>query len=208
MFTGIIEELGTLKTLTSSHLIVVSSFGDILIGDSVAVNGICLTAVTVTPCGEGVSLGFDYSPETFRHTALELAKAGDRVNLERALKVGGRIGGHFLSGHVECLSTIAGIKKDKDSYLLSIKMHPSIERYIVSKGSVGIDGISLTVAEVSKSAFTVAVIPHTFEHTTLKYRTAGNAVNIEPDILAKYTEKLIEKNKSKLSLEFLKENGF
>ncbi|MGA2091627.1 MAG: riboflavin synthase [Endomicrobiales bacterium] len=208
MFTGIIEDIGFIKAITSSKVEVVSSFVDIAPGDSVSVNGICLTAVAITPCQKGVSLSFDYSSQTLRHTSLGGIKTGDRVNLERALKVGGRLGGHFVSGHVECQATVTAIKKDKESFLFTFTLQPAIKRYIVSRGSIAIDGISLTVGDVMSSEFTVAVIPHTFEHTTLKYRIPGDTVNIEPDILAKYCDQLITGNTESLSREFLLKNGF
>lgn len=209
MFTGIVEDIGAIAVVSAGRLTLHTRLTGIATGDSIAVNGICLTVIALAPAGAGHALTFDFSPVTFRHTTLGSATVGTRVNLERALKADGRLGGHFLSGHVACSAAILRVAKDGNARLLTIQAPAAVERYIAAKGSVGIDGVSLTVAEVRPGSFTVAVIPHTCEHTTLHCRKAGDAVNVEPDILATYVERLLIKGSTpSLTEEFLRRNGF
>lgn len=193
MFTGIIEELGEIKALIkgdkSMKLKVECSkiTQDLSLGDSVAVNGVCLTAVNF-----GSSFfEADISYETLAKTSLNNIKPGSKVNLERALTLSSRLGGHIVQGHVDCTGKITNITKYGDSFKLFISYPGQIDKYIVSKCSVAIDGISLTVADIKNNIFEVAVIPHTFENTNLKYKKNGDIVNLESDIIARYVEKMI-----------------
>ena len=208
MFTGIVEELGRVQTITKDKITV--ECGTVLVdaklGDSIAVNGVCLTVVDV------MSKGFiaDVSPETYRVTVLGDLKAGSFVNLERAMKADGRFGGHMVSGHIDGVAKFISVKKNGEFYDLKIELESELLKYVVKKGSIAINGISLTVAKVSGKVISIAVIPHTFENTNLKDLKSGDFVNIEVDIIAKYIEKFLSTrdNKSSISLEFLQEHGF
>ena len=216
MFTGIIEEVGEItglrQTGTSTVLGVRAKtvLGGTKIGDSIAVNGVCLTVVRLT--GDGFD--GDVMPETLRRTNLGKLKPKSRVNLERAMAADGRFGGHIVAGHVDGTGTITELKPEGNAVWVTVSAAPDLLRYIVEKGSITIDGISLTVAYVDDSCFKVSIIPHTGEETTLLTRTAGYEVNLETDIVGKYVEKLMQpakdaaKPKSGLSAEFLALNGF
>ena len=193
MFTGLIEETGVLESVRKGARSAVlriraSKVTDGLkTGDSVAVNGVCLTAVTCD------STGFtaDVMHETLRRSSLGSLAPGSRVNLERAMPADGRFGGHMVAGHVDGTGIIRAIKKDDNAVWYTISAEPKVLRYIVEKGSIAIDGISLTVAAVTEKDFSVSVIPHTAAVTTLSERKAGDAVNLENDIVGKYVEKLL-----------------
>ena len=193
MFTGIIEEVGVIRGMSmSGHSGEISiKAGKVLegtkIGDSIAVNGICLTVTSLRPDG----FTADVMPETVSRSSLGGASAGDRVNLERAMAADGRFGGHIVSGHIDGTGTIREMKRDENAVWVRIEAGPQILRYIVEKGSITIDGISLTVAAVTEKDFSVSIIPHTGSETTLLTRQAGDKVNLETDIIAKYTEKLL-----------------
>jgi len=193
LFTGIIEEVGVIRGMSmSGHSGEISSkAGQVLegtkIGDSIAVNGICLTVTSLRPDG----FTADVMPETVSRSSLGGASAGDRVNLERAMAADGRFGGHIVSGHIDGTGTIREMKRDENAVWVRIEAGPQILRYIVEKGSITIDGISLTVAAVTEKDFSVSIIPHTGSETTLATRQAGDKVNLETDIIAKYTEKLL-----------------
>ena len=216
MFTGIIEEVGEItglrQTGTSTVLGVRAKtvLGGTKIGDSIAFNGVCLTVVRLT--GDGFD--GDVMPETLRRTNLGKLKPKSRVNLERAMAADGRFGGHIVAGHVDGTGTITELKPEGNAVWVTVSAAPELLRYIVEKGSITIDGISLTVAYVDDSCFKVSIIPHTGEETTLLTRTAGYEVNLETDIVGKYVEKLMQpakdaaKPKSGLSAEFLALNGF
>ena len=216
MFTGIIEEVGEItglrQTGTSTVLGVRAKtvLGGTKIGDSIAVNGVCLTVVRLT--GDGFD--GEVMPETLRRTNLGKLKPKSRVNLERAMAADGRFGGHIVAGHVDGTGTITELKPEGNAVWVTVSAAPELLRYIVEKGSITIDGISLTVAYVDDSCFKVSIIPHTGEETTLLTRTAGYEVNLETDIVGKYVEKLMQpakdaaKPKSGLSAEFLAQNGF
>lgn len=213
MFTGIIEEVGTVKDIRmAAHSAVISvSAVNILegtrIGDSIAVNGVCLTVVSLHD-GE---FSADATPETVSRTSLDKLRRGSHVNLERAMAADGRFGGHIVMGHVDGCGIVSGIVRDGNSLLLSVKADPGIMRYVVTKGSIAIDGISLTVAAVSQSGFTVSVIPHTAESTDIRYMKRGDAVNIETDIIGKYAEKFLLAPAGKtggITMEMLTEHGF
>ena len=208
MFTGITEEVGTVQTITNKDITVKCSevLNGTKIGDSIAVNGACLTVTKISEDG----FTADVSPETFRVTALNTLKAGSFVNLERALKADGRFGGHIVSGHVDGIAKIKNLTPHDGFYNLEIELQENESRYVIRKGSITVNGISLTIADVNEKNITIAVIPHTYENTCLKYLKNGDFVNIEADILAKYVEKFLSTsdNRSRINLDFLQRNGF
>lgn len=215
MFTGIIEELGQFKGIKSADNASVISVGckeviqDVKVGDSIAVNGVCLSIISY----DSGSFSADVMPETLRKSSLGKLKRNDVLNLERALKASDRFGGHIVSGHIDGIGIIKDKKIEKNAVLISFKAHRDILRYIVHKGSVAIDGISLTVTFVNSESFGVSLIPLTAKLTTLGFKNAGDEVNIECDIVGKYIEKFISEGRcgasnSKLDEHFLKEHGF
>lgn len=209
MFTGIIEEVGTVKSLKHSGgcaVIEISAekvLGDIHIGDSIAVNGLCLTVTEF--CRD--SFTSDIMPESIKRSALGKLNRGDKVNLERAMQANGRFGGHIVTGHIDGTGVINKIRKDENAIWYTIKTDSKILRYIIEKGSVAIDGISLTAASVGNTEFGVSVIPHTADNTALLYKHTGSIVNLENDCIGKYIEKLT-KNDSGITREFLIKYGF
>lgn len=211
MFTGIIEEVGTIKEIKrgslSSMLTIQGKkvLEDTKLGDSISVNGVCLT---VTEMGNEFFRA-DVMAETVRRSSLKESKVGTSVNLERAMSANGRFGGHFVSGHIEGTGNIKRIEKEENGIWYTIHTDPKILRYIVEKGSIAIDGISLTVAYVEEKSFRVSVIPHTQEETNLIFKKIEDLVNLEPDILAKYAEKWVKpERENRLTQAFLLENGF
>ena len=223
MFTGLVEELGILQSVrhgaASAQLNLVAGkvTQDIRIGDSIAVNGVCLTAVKFS------SQGFtaDVMAETLAKTNLGNLKPGDRVNLERALRLGDRLGGHLVSGHIDGVGTIAAKEIHDIAILITINASPEVMRYIIKKGSVAIDGTSLTVVDFTDDSFQVSLIPHTAKETTLGFKKRGDTVNLEGDIIGKYIERLLQTRetygtptdksnimKTSVSLGFLAEHGF
>lgn len=214
MFTGIVEELGTIRAVRRGARSAVLSIAartvleDLKIGDSVAVNGVCLT---VTSLDDG---GFtaDVMPETLRRSSLGALGPGGRVDLERAIAAGGRFGGHIVSGHIDGTGRIAAVRPEDNAVWYTVEAAPGLLRYIVEKGSITIDGISLTVASVEADRFSVSLIPHTARCTVLGYKRPGDTVNLETDIIGKYVEKLLrpapETVQRGITLEFLAENGF
>lgn len=214
MFTGLIETVGTIVKIdvsgSAAVLAASAAFsGDaVRIGDSIAINGVCLTVTGMS----GDVYRFDVSPETLQRTSLRQARPGARVNMERALKLSGRLGGHIVSGHVDCMATIAQQRKIGDNTVFSFRVPRDFIRFIAPKGSVAIDGISLTVNEVTADSFTVNIIPHTAASTTLHQRRQGDEVNIETDILAKYVDRLFGTRGSGegggVTLELLAKKGF
>ena len=194
MFTGLVEEVGRVKEFLKrgkgAYLEVECKkvIEDSKVGDSICVNGVCLTAVEVRK----TSLTFFLSYETLKRSSFYLIRVGDFVNLERALKLSDRLGGHILQGHVDSTTKITGIKKEGESFRFNFALPKSYAHLLVEKGSVGVDGISLTVASLSSDAFSVAVIPHTYENTNLKYKRVGDLVNLEFDVLGKYVERIME----------------
>lgn len=215
MFTGIIEEIGTISAIHRNPLeakLTISAekiFSDLKIGDSVAVNGVCLTASDISDN----NFTADVMNETFNRSSLSELKSGSPVNLERAMTANGRFGGHIVAGHVDGIGIITNIKKDDNAIWYTISAENCIMKYIIEKGSVAIDGISLTVAQVSKDSFSVSVIPHTARETILSHKKAGDKVNLENDLVGKYVEKLLnfkddEKPQSRITREFLANAGF
>jgi len=210
MFTGIIEEKGIIKNIRTggrSSRIVISASKipeDLKIGDSINTDGVCLTVTEFS----STSFTVDVMPETMLRSTFGKLKPGSSVNLERALRLSDRLGGHIVSGHIDGTGVVDRIRKDENAVWLSIAAEERILRYIVEKGSVAIDGISLTVAKTDRHSFEVSVIPHTQAETTILEKKTGDAVNIECDVIGKYVEKLGASGKDKIDINFLAENGF
>jgi riboflavin synthase len=197
MFTGIVEEAGIVerikpaaKSIELTVRVNVTGRG-LKPGGSLAVNGCCLTAVKVSTRGKFKSAQFDLLQETWRRTNLQFAKAGSLVNLERPLRVDGEFGGHFVTGHIDGAGKIIRWERAGQDHVLDIAAPPEVMRYVIFKGSIAVDGISLTVAGVDKKSFRIWIIPHTYEITALRERKAGDAVNLEADLLGKYVEKFL-----------------
>jgi riboflavin synthase len=197
MFTGIVEEAGIVERIKpgarSIELTVRAKVAGrgVKVGDSVAVNGCCLTVAKVASKGSAKLLQFDLLKETWKRTNLKDARAGSLVNLERALEVGARLGGHFVTGHIDGTGRIRRWERAGRDHVLEISAPAEVMRYIVFKGSISVDGISLTVAGVSKRNFRIWIIPHTYEVTALRERSMGDEVNLEADILGKYVRQFI-----------------
>lgn len=207
MFTGIVEEVGRLVSLGSSLKISAQKIlEDIHIGDSIAVNGICLTVTGFTKADFTV----DAMPETYSRTALGTLKSGSAVNLERAMSARGRFGGHIVSGHIDGTGTIASYRNDGNAIWITIKADSELLRLIAPKGSVALDGVSLTVVDSTRDSFTVSLIPHTSAVTTLTLHKEGDLINIETDVLAKYISHIIgfEDKKSGIDMDLLARCGF
>lgn len=223
MFTGIIEETGKVEAVakgSNSAVITIAAvkvLEDTKIGDSIAVNGVCLTVTSIS----GRKFSADVMAETLRRSSLGSLKHGSMVNLERAMAANGRFGGHIVSGHIDGVGVISSFEKEDNAVWVEIETPAKILRYIVEKGSITIDGISLTVAKLTDSSFAVSVIPHTGEETTLLNGNPGDIVNLENDIVGKYVERLMnfktddrdnkseERNNSdSITMNFLNENGF
>jgi riboflavin synthase len=197
MFSGIVEEAGVVEEIKSTPRSIRCSVragisgGGLKTGDSVAVNGCCLTVVQRGGSARNRLVGFDLLRETWERTNLQFAKPGSLVNLERSLKVDGRLGGHFVTGHIDGIGRIVRWERAGKDHVLDIAAPPEVMRYIVFKGSVAVDGISLTVAAVQKRQFRIWIIPHTYELTALRERQIGDAVNLEADLIGKYVEQFI-----------------
>ncbi|MCI0901331.1 MAG: riboflavin synthase [Chloroflexi bacterium] len=192
MFTGIVEEVGVVAKISGNAMTVRASkvTGDLKLGDSIAVNGACLTAVS---CGRS-EFSVDLTPETMRRTSLGQLSVGRPVNLERALLASDRMGGHIVQGHVDGTGRVMSTKPEGDSIIFRIRVPKRLNRYIVEKGFVAVDGISLTVVKRGASSFTMAVIPYTLNNTNLASLSVGDRVNLEADILAKYIESLLDRS--------------
>ncbi len=211
MFTGIIKAKGTISAMERRggdvRLSVRSEglpFSSYAVGESIEVNGVCLTAVAF----HGDGFDTDVSIETLDVTALGNCSVGDAVNLEPALALGERLGGHLVSGHVDCVGRISKHEADARSIRLTIEIAPEYARYVAKKGSVTVDGVSLTINEVSGKTFDVNIIPHTVEATIVGDYTVGTSVNIEVDMLARYIERLLAKDDDGISMKFLRANGY
>ena len=195
MFTGIIEETGivdSIQPLDKSMRLTVTMRkcgAGLKVGHSLAINGCCLTVVTLTAKGRKKTAQFDLLNETWTKTNLQFTRAGSLANLERSLEAGGRLGGHFVTGHIDGMGKILKWERVGEDHQLEIGAAPEIMRYIILKGSVAVDGISLTVASVNKDSFVIWIIPHTHKVTALCERAVGDAVNLEADILGKYVER-------------------
>jgi riboflavin synthase len=215
MFTGLVEEIGRVESVTKSAksaritLKAKKVLEGVRLGDSICTNGVCLT---VTSFDSG-RFSVDVMAETMRRSNLRNLSPGDEVNLERALSVGDRLGGHMVSGHIDGLGTIESYEQEDNAVWITISASPDILRYIVQKGSIAIDGVSLTVAYVDDSVFKVSIIPHTKDMTTLLRKKAKDEVNLECDMVGKYIEKFLGSKeqvpvKKGIDLNFLSENGF
>ncbi len=211
MFTGIVKAMGTIASMETRggdvRLRVESDglpWSDYEVGESICVNGVCLTAVELHDDG----FDTDVSVETLDVTALSTLAQGSPVNLEPSLSLGDRLGGHLVSGHVDCIGKVVDSHADARSVRLAIELPDEFSRYIARKGSVCVDGVSLTINEVSGNRFELNIIPHTTEVTIIGHYSTGSIVNIEVDLLARYLERLIGKDDGGLSVEFLKEHGY
>lgn len=210
MFTGIVEKLGRVTGTESRDRggsIQIDggwSLTEIGLGDSICINGVCLTVSST----EGTIFGVDVSAETLRRTNLGDLRPGESVNLERALRLGDRLGGHLVTGHVDGAGIIQGTSREGDSYRFEFEIPETVSRVLVEKGSVAVDGISLTVSGVDNRSFQVHIIPYTLESTTLRMRAPGDRVNIETDIIAKYVERILSPRQGGLTLETLRKSGF
>lgn len=217
MFTGIIEEIGTVRRIergaAGARLTIAAKtvLGGTKLGDSIATNGVCLTVVAMT----ADSFSADVMAESLRRSSLGALQSGSPVNLERAMPLNGRFGGHIVSGHIDGTGTIASQKREDNAVWLTVHTSPSLLRYIVEKGSIAIDGVSLTVAAVDQTGFSVSIIPHTGAQTILLDKKPGETVNLECDVIGKYVEKLLtpyspaEKSaSSSITMEFLAQHGF
>jgi riboflavin synthase len=197
MFTGIVEEAGVVERIRPAAKAIeltvrASGCGrGLKVGGSLAVNGCCLTAVKITARGKFKLAQFDLLRETWRRTNLQFTRPGSLVNLERPLRAGGEFGGHFVTGHIDGVGQIIRWERAGQDYVLDIAAPAGVMRYIVCKGSVAVDGISLTVAGVNPKGFRIWIIPHTFAVTALRERKVGDAVNLEADLLGKYAEKFL-----------------
>mgnify|MGYP000585882600 FL=1 len=225
MFTGIIEETGKIESVANGNKsAIITIIADKVlkgtkIGDSIAVNGVCLTVTSIS----GNKFTADVMAETLRRSSLGTLKHGSKVNLERAMAADGRFGGHIVSGHIDGTGTICSLEREDNAVWVEIETPDKLLKYIVEKGSIAIDGISLTVAKLTDDSFSVSVIPHTGEETTLLAKKPGDIVNLENDIVGKYVERLMNFNtsqkspfdnktatstKSNITMDFLTENGF
>ena len=212
MFTGIIAELGevvSLKRQGGGAVLTVrarDAASQASIGDSIAVNGACLTVTRM----EGAALSFDLSAETLKSTSLGGFRPGERVNIEQSLRADGKLGGHFVSGHVDVVGKITGRTREGETMRFRIQASPEVLALLVEKGSVAIDGISLTVVDVHEDSFTVVIIPHTAEVTTLGFKAEGDTVNLEADIIGKYVFRFLEKSGQSGGglMEALKKGGY
>ncbi len=206
MFTGIVKEVG--KVISAGEGKLVISAGNVVpelkLGDSVAVNGVCLTVTALTTD----SFSVDVMPETSARSNVEFMKVGDKVNVEPALALGGPIGGHLVQGHIDTTGKIASMKWQGKAMIVGIEAPPSVMRYVVEKGFISVDGISLTVAERNNTSFRVSVVDFTRQNTTLNDRKVGDIVNLEVDIIAKYVEQFTKSKEKGITSDFLAEHGF
>ena len=206
MFTGIVEEIGKVTSAGKGRLVVAASkvVQGVELGGSITVNGVCLTVTSFNTD----SFSVDIMPETLKRTNLGRLTAGDKVNLERPLTLGKPLGGHLVQGHIDGTGRVASILRDSGEIILRFEASSEVMRYIVKKGFVAVDGVSLTVVDLDASSFQVSVVNYTWENTILGNRRAGDLVNLEVDIIAKYVERLNQPQHSGITAEFLNEHGF
>jgi riboflavin synthase len=215
MFTGLIEEIGRVQKIVlhgSSAVLTIAAdkvLGDVKLGDSICTNGVCLTVVDFSKAHFSV----DIMPESLSRSNLGRLKSGDAVNLERALRLGDRLGGHLVSGHIDASCQISDIRTDANATWYTIQAEPSVLKYIIEKGSVAIDGISLTVAYADMTCFKVSIIPHTSSQTTLKMKKTGDFINVECDAFGKYVERIATftaqaEKKETITMALLSQSGF
>ena len=206
MFTGIIEEVGSIVSVTAVRLTVGAklTLKDLQIGGSIAVNGICLTVTAF----DSKSFSVEVMPETLKRTNLGLLHPGDKVNLERPLKLNGEIGGHLVQGHIDDTGRVVEVTKEGESVLMRFQAKPEIMQYIVAKGFIAVDGMSLTVTTKDDDTFGVSLVGYTLRHTILADRKSSDLVNLEADIIGKYVEGLSKAQGTTITAEFLREHGF
>ncbi len=206
MFTGIIEEVGRVTSVVPERLTIAAS--DVLqgmeLGASIAVDGACLTIINFNTN----SFSVDIMPETSRRTNLGLLSTGDGVNLERPLALGGRLGGHLVQGHVDDTGRVTSVTWDKGAVIIGIEAPPEVRRYMVEKGFIAVDGVSLTITTEDTGSFQVSIVDYTQKHTTLGGQRTGDLVNLEVDIIAKYVEQLSQPHSTGITTDFLQEHGF
>lgn len=206
MFTGIAEEVGRVEHIQPGKLAIKAGWvtEDMQPGDSINVNGACLTVAQF----DAASFSVDIMPETARRSNLGQLKTGDGVNLERALAFGGRLGGHLVQGHVDAMGRVASIRWEGDTLMLELEAPPEVMRYMVEKGFIAVDGLSLTVVARRATSFSVSIVEYTRANTTISERRVGDPVNLEADIIAKYVETLTGSGSSGITETFLREHGF
>ncbi|HLO12489.1 MAG TPA: riboflavin synthase [Pseudoneobacillus sp.] len=218
MFTGIIEEIGTISTIKQTGQSIVMTIEanrvlkDVQLGDSISVNGVCLTVTSYTE----KQFTVDVMPETVKSTSLRLLKRSSKVNLERAMAAGGRFGGHFVSGHADGIGIIKSKKPFENAVYFEIEVNSELQQYIIYKGSIAVDGTSFTVFGVSENSFTISIIPHSLSETIIGLKDIGDIVNVECDMLGKYVDHFLarrfnsseQNRKSNMTMQFLEENGF
>jgi riboflavin synthase len=217
MFTGIIEEIGTVKNISSTGEAIVMKIGarkilqDVNLGDSIAVNGVCLTVTSFS----STEFTVDIMPETVRASSLKALQRNSKVNLERAMIANGRFGGHFVSGHVDGIGTIVKKESQANAVYYEIEVSDQLRRYLLFKGSVAVDGTSLTIFGLTENSFTISLIPHTMSETVLGTKGVGEIVNIECDMLGKYLEQFVQRatatpsrKNSSITVSFLEEHGY
>ena len=209
MFTGIIEEVGTVQKIARQQQALILTIAakkvleDVHVGDSIAVNGVCLTVTDFTT----TAFTADVMPETFRTTSLRALTTGEGVNLERAMQANGRFGGHIVAGHVDGTATIVKKRRVSNAVYIDLRLDATLTRYCIKKGSITIDGTSLTIFDVREQGITVSLIPHTYAATIFSKKREGEVVNIETDVVAKYVEKLTAKQ-TPLTRDFLAQHGY
>jgi riboflavin synthase len=206
VFSGIVEETGSINSALSSTLSIKADkiFNDLKPGDSVAVNGVCLTVTRL----KNRVFDVDVMPETLKRSTLGALHTGDAVNLERALTLSGRLGGHLVQGHIDATGVIEGISREGDAELMTITAPPEVMRYVVEKGFIAVDGLSLTVVRHTTDDFTVSLVAFSRNHTTMGAKRVGDRVNLEADIISKYVENFVSKRQPNLTEGFLSEHGF
>jgi len=206
MFTGIVEEIGKVTSVKLGNLVIAAS--DVLqrmeLGGSIAVNGVCLTITNLNPN----SFSADVMPETLKRTNLGLLSAGGKVNLERPLAIGGRLGGHLVQGHVDDTGRVASVTWNNGAVLIKFEAPPEVMRYVVVKGFIAVDGVSLTVVSKDTGLFQISIVDYTRKYTTLGSRKVGDLVNLEVDIIAKYVEQLCQTRSPSITVDLLRERGF
>ena len=206
MFTGIVQEVGKVISALPEQLVIAAQNipQKAELGESIAVNGVCLTVMHLT--GDSFSVGV--MPETLRRSNLGLLQTGSRVNLEPAMTLGGKMGGHLVEGHVDATGKVAAVRREGGAILVEIEAPPEVMRYVVEKGFIAIDGVSLTVSNRSTGSFWVSIVQYTRQHTILEDWRVGTTVNLEADIIAKYVEQLTRVKSSGITEEFMREHGF
>jgi riboflavin synthase len=206
MFTGIVQEVGSIVSVTAGKLTVAAStvLKDLQFGGSIAVNGVCLTVTAF----DSRSFSVDVMPETLNRTNLGRLHAGDRVNLERPMALGGEIGGHLVQGHIDDTGRVAFTNRDGETLIMKFEAAPEVMRYIVPKGFIAMDGISLTVTTRDANSFSVSIVGYTRQHTTLADKKVGDMINLEVDIIGKYVAEFIKPHSTGMTAEFLQEHDF